>query len=308
MTSQVSQSQAGTVSQDATGWSASDFSRSRVMLRLSATALDDIADCTRRGRVSGKGLREIGRSDFSTPAIAYEMQLVAKRLRTDGGVVLMKGLCVNDFSTEDVERLYTGLGLHLGLPLSQSPAGGHLAKVSSVEPRVSPADRGEGRVELHTDRSDFVGLLCLRRAVIGGETVLSSVPKVLSIMRQRHPDLLELLPRGTGAPVTASQKAARDCFDRIANSPSLRVQFQLEPGEILWLDNRQVLRGREAFVNHPDPARARLLYRMQIQRAPRRSPEGARRDDIGGGPDAPSGAPGQEPDLRYNQAPYLFDA
>ena len=46
-----------------------------------------------------------------------------------------------------------------------------------------------GRLRFHTDRCDVVGLLCVRQARAGGESLLCSSPAVHNAMLERRPDL-----------------------------------------------------------------------------------------------------------------------
>jgi hypothetical protein len=58
------------------------------------------------------------------------------------------------------------------------------------------------RQTFHTDSADAVGLLCLREAMEGGDSLLVSVETIYNRMRAERPDLLALSSirsRRTGA-------------------------------------------------------------------------------------------------------------
>jgi alpha-ketoglutarate-dependent taurine dioxygenase len=67
-----------------------------------------------------------------------------------------------------------------------------------------------------------------------------------------------------GVPLTRPQIAALDTLDRVLNSPDLRVEFTLRPGEMLFVNNRWLLHNRTAFVDFDEPAQRRHLVRIWL--------------------------------------------
>jgi len=67
-----------------------------------------------------------------------------------------------------------------------------------------------------------------------------------------------------GAPMTADELRALDLFDRAANDPSLRLDMDLRPGDIQFVNNFTVLHSRTAFTDHDDPAKRRHLLRLWL--------------------------------------------
>ncbi|CAF3607256.1 unnamed protein product [Rotaria sp. Silwood1] len=93
--------------------------------------------------------------------------------------------------------MFYGLGCHLGLPRSQNAMGhmlGHVLDLGmkSSDPNVRLYQTNE-RQTFHTDSSDVVGLLCLKTAKVGGESLLVSASTIFNEMYAQRPDLLELL-------------------------------------------------------------------------------------------------------------------
>lgn len=299
-----------------TGWGAAGATREKFMQALSPQALQDIADCLARVKARGLRFDQVTREDFSTPALDRELATALTRLRQGDGVVLMKGLPPGAYTDAELEIIYFGLGMHFGNAVSQSSTGdvlGHVAVRDRSSARGYTSDR---QLDLHTDSAEIIGLLCVRKAVSGGESVLASSLRIHDIIRRERPDLLEVLRHGfayhrrgeaaEGAaeitpynvpvfsvhaglvscryvreimevarrdlqqPLTAMELEALDFFDEVANRPDVRVQFQLEPGEILWMNNYEILHARNAFENHSDLARGRLLYRLWLQDFPSR--------------------------------------
>jgi hypothetical protein len=69
-----------------------------------------------------------------------------------------------------------------------------------------------------------------------------------------------------GEPLTPDQVRALDALDGVAREEDLRVEFALELGQILFVNNRWILHNRTAFVDHPEPGRRRHLVRLWLRR------------------------------------------
>jgi hypothetical protein len=109
----------------------------------------------------------------------------------------MRGLPVEHYSPLQTAAIFMGLGAHLGHPRSQNAAGhvlGHVYDVglSSTDANVRIYQTNE-RQTFHTDSCDVVGLLCLREAVRGGNSLLVNALALFNEMRERRPDLLRRL-------------------------------------------------------------------------------------------------------------------
>ncbi|MCP5025654.1 MAG: TauD/TfdA family dioxygenase [Actinomycetia bacterium] len=92
---------------------------------------------------------------------------------------------------------FWGLGLHMGVPVSQN-ARGHLLGHVTDEGRDYRTDSGVRgyqtrlRLPFHTDSSDVVGLLCLQPSRSGGLSSVASTTSVYNEVLRRRPDLADL--------------------------------------------------------------------------------------------------------------------
>jgi hypothetical protein len=92
---------------------------------------------------------------------------------------------------------FWGLGLHMGIPVSQN-ARGHLLGHVIDEGLDFNKDNGVRgyqtrlRLPYHTDSSDVVGLLCLRPARSGGLSSVASTNSCYNEVLRRRPDLAHL--------------------------------------------------------------------------------------------------------------------
>jgi alpha-ketoglutarate-dependent taurine dioxygenase len=66
----------------------------------------------------------------------------------------------------------------------------------------------------------------------------------------------------TGQPLTDLEMEAIDLLLEVAELPELRCDFELEVGDIQFINNYVLLHARSAFESDPDPAERRCLLRM----------------------------------------------
>lgn len=71
-----------------------------------------------------------------------------------------------------------------------------------------------------------------------------------------------------GEPLTAGQLRALNVLDECGRRPELRVEFDLQPGQMYFINNRWLLHNRTAFEDHAEPARRRHLLRLWLRSLP----------------------------------------
>jgi hypothetical protein len=106
---------------------------------------------------------------------------------------------VERYSMLECAALFAGIGAHLGRARSQNARGhvlGHVCDLglSSADPNVRIYQTRE-RQTFHTDSCDIVGLLCLREARHGGDSLLVSALTLFNELRRTRPDLAVRLLR-----------------------------------------------------------------------------------------------------------------
>src|SRR5262249_11240873 len=58
-----------------------------------------------------------------------------------------------------------------------------------------------------------------------------------------------------GQPLTPEQVSALDRLDQVARRPDLRVEFDLRPGQIFFINNRWIFHNRSAFEDYTESER-----------------------------------------------------
>ena len=153
----------------------------------------------------------IGRDDFRLSGLDDLIADIAAELETGCGIVKLRGFPVDRYGEDDLRRLYFGLGCHVGTPVFQNRSGETMRAIRDEGAHVGrrygetrDAAGGKflssyartltnGGLRFHTDRTDVVGLLCVRQARAGGVSKLVSTPAIHNAMLDRRPDLLEEL-------------------------------------------------------------------------------------------------------------------
>lgn len=196
-------------------WHGKDMAASARWLRdLPADAPAELDAALASVKRRGLAWRDIGRDDFPLPALDDLLADIAEELENGCGMVKLRGVPVGRWSTDDLRRVYFGIGVRLGTPVFQNRRGelmrdirdeggdvgrryGQIEGAGDGKPFLSSYARTltNGRLRFHTDRTDAVGLLCVRQARAGGISRVCSTAAVHNEMLRRRPDLLEELFR-----------------------------------------------------------------------------------------------------------------
>jgi len=84
------------------------------------------------------------------------------------------------------------------------------------------------------------------------------------------------IPKGhelAGAPLGAADVEALDVFDAVLNRPELHVRFDMQRGDMQFVNNTFLLHSRTAYEDYAEPARRRHLVRLWLRAATGASPE-----------------------------------
>jgi Taurine catabolism dioxygenase TauD, TfdA family len=138
----------------------------------------------------------IAQGDVPFPGLEERFREVAATLQDGRGFVLLRGLPVPDrFDDDQAAKVFCAIGYYLGTPVSQSRRGeliGHLQNLGqpgAFQRRFATSEA----TAFHNDRTDIVGLMCLRPARFGGESLLVSTMTLYNVVLQEHPEYLPIL-------------------------------------------------------------------------------------------------------------------
>jgi hypothetical protein len=146
--------------------------------------------------VAGTPAEQIAKGDIALPGLEDRLRDAAGTLRDGRGFVLLRGLPVpGRFDDDQAAKVFCAIGHYLGTPVSQSRRGeliGHLQNLGqpgAFQRRFATSEA----TAFHSDRTDSVGLMCLRPARFGGESLLVSTMTLYNIVLDEHPEYLPIL-------------------------------------------------------------------------------------------------------------------
>ena len=146
---------------------------------------------------TGRDIGEINAEAFPLPQFSNHLKALADRLLQGAGFEVLCGLPVDDMTQAEAATIFCGVGSHLGSARSQNAAGHILGHVRDIGARPDDPNtriyQTSARQTFHTDSADVVGLLCLREAMEGGDSLLVSAEAIYNRMHAERPDLLALL-------------------------------------------------------------------------------------------------------------------
>ncbi|KON88812.1 hypothetical protein AF332_19735 [Sporosarcina globispora] len=151
--------------------------------------------------VQQKGLKapDFTKEDFPIPDLFKEIEYFVEELENGRGFLLIRGLPLERYTDEEASIIYWGLGLHMGIPVSQNANGdllGHVIdKGLSLENSNVRGYQTKLHLPFHADGSDVVGLLSLRKGKTGGYSSIVSSMAVYNEILEKYPEYLGILSR-----------------------------------------------------------------------------------------------------------------
>lgn len=147
---------------------------------------------------AGTPLTGITKANFPLPKMSSFLESMRSELLNGKGFILFKGFPVQKWGNHKSAVAYMGLGTYLGYFVSQNGRGHVLGHVKDLGEDSSQIDRvriyrTNARQYFHADDSDIVGLLCIARALEGGESDIASSHLVYNTLMKERPDVLKTL-------------------------------------------------------------------------------------------------------------------
>jgi hypothetical protein len=253
-------------------------------------------------KTRSKILDDLTREDFTHAHLAEFLDQVRREVMHGKCAAIVRGVDRDRYGQEDCERIFWGIGSHLGMPAVQSSRADRLGYVRNEGDPLARGYRGSGELALHTDSRAIIALMSLQNAATGGHSHLASAATIHNVIFHERPDLLEPLYRGypyhsaeieltpcsipvfsnvdglvscaffdghmrkaarsMGEPLPGDLDEALTYFASVARREDVRIEFMLEPGEIMICNNFAVLHARTEFENAP--GQERLLLRLWL--------------------------------------------
>jgi hypothetical protein len=274
---------------------------------LSAEAIATLDNALAHVKARGLSFPNFGREDFPIGDWALALTAYSNELENGRGFLVLRGLPMARYSDEDIHIIYYGIGLHMGMPVRQNPKGdllGLVMNVGDVTKKTTRVYETNLYLPYHSDPSDVVGLLCVRKAKQGGLSSLVSVAAIYNEILQKHPEYLGLYYRTwyfshlcedlpSLSPIFSHHQGklscrylrqyielgheirnltlskveieALDLFDEIMHRDDFRLSMMLEPGDLQFANNYAVLHSRNEFEDHGVHELNRKMLRLWVK-------------------------------------------
>lgn len=169
----------------------------RWLVHLTPDEIAELEEAAHSFLAKTNEIGEITKEKFPLPNFGFHLTKLKQTLIHGAGFEVIRGLPVKEYSQIFAATIFCGVGAHLGSARSQNAMGHILGHVRDVgadakDPNTRIYQTAE-RQTFHTDSSDVVGLLCVREAMEGGESLLVSTTTIYNEMLRRRPDLAALM-------------------------------------------------------------------------------------------------------------------
>lgn len=193
-------------------WSGEDLeTRGDLTTPIPATVLRDLDEGLACVQGQGKTFDTLTDGGFRSEALTAFTRTVRREILNGCGFVILRGLPIDRYSADEAGMIYAGIGSALGTTLPQNAKGERLYSVRNEGLSVGK-DYGAAGVRyskttepfhFHTDSApnlagpapDIIGLLAIRTAKSGGESVLVSAQSIHNALLAEHRASLEQLYR-----------------------------------------------------------------------------------------------------------------
>lgn len=254
------------------------------LYQFSPKAIAEIDDTL--ARLKGVDVLSITRKDVPFTAMAADLRRLKEEIGTGRGFVIMRGLSPEKYSTDDLAKVFWGIGTHFGVAEVQSFLGDRLGDIIDLsdeepDPRKRRGYHSGGEQETHTDSGDMVAMLSICMAKSGGASRLISAHAVHNLMLDYCPGLLQQYYDGffirradsdaaaAGQPALSAHRVPAYSYkDGWLNCSFVRGyveraiaagDIKVNPVELAAMD------AYEAFSNHPDLRFEHMLYPGDMQ-------------------------------------------
>jgi Taurine catabolism dioxygenase TauD, TfdA family len=183
-------------------WDAEDYKHipDRWTHHFTSSEISELSAAAEAFKVTGTPLTGITKENFRLPRLSSYLDSIRDELLNGRGFILFKNFPVQQWGNHKSAIAYMGLGTYLGYFVSQNGKGHVLGHVKDLGEDAKQIDkvriyRTNARQYFHTDWSDIVGLLCVARALEGGESDICSSHQVYNMLKAERPDVLETLTK-----------------------------------------------------------------------------------------------------------------
>lgn len=217
---------------------------------LSAGEISEIENAAEQFKQSGFSIEQVSPENFPLPTLSSTLNDIRHQLQSGLGFTLIRGLPVSNYSIETSCSIFCGLGSYLGSARSQNAQGHILGHVCDVGGDLNDTSvriyQTAKRQTFHTDSCDAVGLLCLKEAMEGGDSLLAATHTIYNELSQRSPHLAPYLFE----PIATDRRGEVP----VGAQPFFQIPvLNWHKGKLTGLYQRQYIDSASRFENAPTP-------------------------------------------------------
>jgi len=309
-------------------WERADLKPKDWRVELDASCRDEIRGIVDELRAYPLPTIVLNPQDFALPACREALARVRAILSSGVRFAVVDRLPLEGMGAAEAVQVYWLRSRMVARPVAQKLDGTLVYDIVDTGQEALPGsgvrpDKTNIEIRFHTDNAyndtppDYVGLLCLKRAMQGGHSRVISFHTVYNALLARAPERLERLfepfwfdrqrefhagessvfaapvfDRSAvlrarfslhqinggyalrGEPIDAAGARSLAAMLEIFEDRTLSFDFDLEPGQMQFVDNRSLGHSRTGFADWPDPAAKRRLVRLWLRDRGRRAYRG----------------------------------
>ena len=131
---------------------------------------------------------------ISDAEVLKELAEIAEELENGYGFIVLRGIDAAKYNEVQMSNMYYALGLYLGEPVTQNARGdliGYVENIGDKKQKMTRVYETNSYLPYHSDMSDVVGLLSIRKAKQGGLSSLVSSASVYNTILEKYPEYLK---------------------------------------------------------------------------------------------------------------------
>ena len=171
---------------------------------LTRAEIAEVEAALKAANAAGVSLLDVRPETFPLPTLAPRLRGMSNQLEHGRGIALVRGVPVERYDVPDIEKIYFGLSGYLGVVIAQNSKGDHIGQVRNEGLKWGEVSNGElvrgyrtnAYMPFHSDPTDRVGLLCVRKAMEGGLSSIASSMSIYNEILATHPEALDCLFNG----------------------------------------------------------------------------------------------------------------
>lgn len=186
-------------------WTAEELRQDRSWIyELTRAEVAEIETALKTANAASVGLLAIRPETFPLPTLSARLRELTRQLEQGRGIALLRGVPVGRYDVPDIEKIYLGISGYLGVVIAQNSKGDHVGHVRDEGLKWGEVSNGElvrgyrtnAYMPFHSDPTDIVGLLCVRKAAEGGLSSISSSMSIYNEILRTRPEALDCLFNG----------------------------------------------------------------------------------------------------------------